>query len=119
MRTPVGLALLPEGVDDPMQVSGWYLVKLFLARPEAQQAAGEESLEQMGMRATTDRQTAQQEEQVPDAHLYKYLEPVQVRSTDGVDIGTMFTDLSTRSEYIWEVYFSSQVYIYQVCCTKN
>ncbi|CAN0410230.1 unnamed protein product [Pylaiella littoralis] len=76
MQTPEAMALLPESIEDLKQVSGWYLLKLFLERPEAQ-ASGVGS-EQMGITTTTDQQAAQQEEQqVPDAQLYEFLEPVQ------------------------------------------
>lgn len=80
-QTPQARALLPESVEDIKEVSGWYLLKLFLERPEveAEGALGQREI-------TTTQQAAQQAEQIPDAQMYEMLQPVQVRSADGIDI---------------------------------
>lgn len=84
-RTPQARALLPESVEDILDVSRWYLLKLFLDRPEVK--AGEVS-QQREIAMTIGKQAAQQTEQIPDARMHEMLQPAQVSSADGIDIGT-------------------------------
>lgn len=78
------MALLPEGVTVE-GVTGWYLLKLFLDRPQAQAAGGSE---QRVNTITTEKQAAQLAGDVVDAQLYEMLLPVQVSLADGSDVWT-------------------------------
>eukprot|EP00752_Nemacystus_decipiens_P016383 g14645.t1 len=91
VRTPEARALLPESIESVDDVAGWYLMKMYLERPEADVrgvASGQQP--QWGTTAVKSRETEQTEEgeeeedaNIPDAQMFDFLEPAQALLSNG------------------------------------
>eukprot|EP00903_Cladosiphon_okamuranus_P009259 g8835.t1 len=82
-RSPQAMALLPESVESLDKVAGWYLLKMYLERPdtEANGTASGHDQPNWATTAITARATGQEVveegEKVPDAEMYGFLQPAQ------------------------------------------
>jgi len=61
---------------------------MYLERPEAVAAARGPPAQPELELETTSAQARDNEEEIPDAALYEFLQPAQVRSTDGINART-------------------------------